>query len=713
MINGKEFQSCGDSGATGTTLSKRMAEECGLKWQGSAEEMQMASSEFVVHTLGRCVTDLHIMTSTKGPLVVKRVPVWVIEQDMDELLLGDDLLRRIGINVRSMLEAKGGKTYDFETGDVELEYPYLGGEKEENLMELLEKAVQDAENRGLTKEKAANWLELLKTHVNEFRTTLAHDPMANTAKLCRTTTKRIISRHDALPIVTPYEEIAFPSIQELRAAQREEERPNGVELDEKGLWVNGRGKIWVPIQLRLHMLIISHYGLAGHKSVEGTITRLKEYMYWQGMEKDVEVFVMDCILCRCAKTVLPTRLHLGVTTRPTKPNQTVHFDYFYVDESVENLTYLLVIRDGFSRFVMIFPVEHADASTAVKCLLEWIGLFGIPKRFYSDNGPHFRNVTMKELARRLHTIHDFSTVYCAWGNGFIERILRDLKALLKILIHEHKVERTEWPQLCVNIMMALNHRPSTVLAGLAPVEVHTGLTASNTLDFYIADDGKYREVTWKPDMLEYLSKLSDVLDMVYEEVYGATGKINAKARKNVKPIAEFEIGDYVLYCFVDRPQQSKKKLFFTWVGPFQVVDTRSDYVYYIKDIVQQKVIEAHVDRLSFYSTEKLNVTGDLLDLVSREGLEYEISRFVDVVWSADKKVYVIKTVWAGFGEKEATYEPIESLLKQVPSFLLEFLNDQYLKGNKVIGKLYKKERKTILDCIKRNKFDQKSFDFVT
>ena len=70
---------------------------------------------------------------------------------------------------------------------------------------------------------------------------------------------------------------------------------------------------------------------------------------------------------------------------------------------------------------------------------------------------------MQEICRRLGIEHDFSTPYCAWANGGIERVMRDIKALMRIICLENRVDKLEWPKLIPNVMHAINQRPSTVL----------------------------------------------------------------------------------------------------------------------------------------------------------------------------------------------------------------------------------------------------------
>ena len=123
-----------------------------------------------------------------------------------------------------------------------------------------------------------------------------------------------------------------------------------------------------------------------------------------------------------------------------------------------------------------------DAISSARGLMEWIAIFGLPEMFFSDNGSHFRNQVMENLARLLPVKHDFSTIYCAWSNGLVERVNRDIKALVKIFLMELRRDSKEWPIIVANIMSALNQRPSVGLAGHAPVEVHCGMKPSGPLD---------------------------------------------------------------------------------------------------------------------------------------------------------------------------------------------------------------------------------------
>jgi hypothetical protein len=280
---------------------------------------------------------------------------------------------------------------------------------------------------------------------------------------------------------------------------------------------------------------------------------------------------------------------------------------------------------------------------------------------------------MVELKHRLHIEHDFSTVYCAWANGLIERVMRDIKALMRIMIHDLRVGRDEWPDLVPLVMFALNQRPARLLSNCSPVEVHMGMKPSTPLDCcFQSKNVKFQTLEWTGNKLEYLTQLHETLDEVHRKAFKQIEKNNQRARQKSVVLPIFEIGDYVLYCLMDRPHQ-QGKLFFEWIGPMQVVDIKSDYIYSIRNLVNDRVWQVHVTRLSFYSCQQLHVKGDLLNLISVMGQEFEIEELMELIWVPQLAMYQVKVRWVGFSEAEATYENLKDLLSQVPRMVVEFL----------------------------------------
>ena len=520
--------------------------------------------------------------------------------------------------------------------------------------------------------------------------------------------------HVARPRIRPLENLNWPHLNEIR----DQQLSSGFSLPAKNMSARNdlvyfKDRLWIPNtkQLRVRLLLIAHYGISGHSSIADTTRKLREHCDWQDLDQDVRDLIQDCIICRCAKQSSPAQHHRGERSRPTKPNQALHFDYYFVGESNDGSTYVLMLRDGFSRFTMLFDHDTPSSENAVESLLTWISLFGVPDYFFSDNGSHFRNKIVKELCRRLNIEQRFSTAYCGWSNGQAERVMRDIHQLLLVFVHD-QVDRLEWPRVLKTVMFTVNQRPSRVLNGHTPLKIHTGQDPTNNQLDFIFTDHKFTDLVFSEEVDTYFAQLNDTLDELHQETFNATAKVNRSMRKDEEALPQFEIGDYVLYSFIDRPRK-EGKLYFTWMGPFQVVATKSDYVYIIKDLVNERHLDAHVTRMSFYSNSQLNVTGELLDLISRQGLEYDIQELVDLKWNPDRKSFVVRTSWLGFSENEDTWEPFQSLLAQIPFMLLKFI-DNFGQGNlTVFNKLWKVEKKNIVSVLRSKQYDfKKHFKIV-
>lgn len=256
----------------------------------------------------------------------------------------------------------------------------------------------------------------------------------------------------------------------------------------------------------------------------------------------------------------------------------------------------------------------------------------------------------------------------------IERVMRDIKQLVKIQLVDLKLDMSNWTRLVPSIMFALNQRASAVLAGNAPITVHTGMKPKGLLSLVMGQEGAIETIEWKGKMIPYLNSLSAQLDVLHESVRKATEEKNKNACKEEEAIPEFEIGDYVLYCYMDRKEITAKHDF-QWRGPYQVVDVKHKYVYTIRDLVSSRRIEAHATRMSFYSTKQMGVNGALTNLISKQGLKYEVERIAGIIWDEDKRVYRVKVLWRGFDEEEASYEPLRSIFEQIPLAVIAYLEE--------------------------------------
>lgn len=140
------------------------------------------------------------------------------------------------------------------------------------------------------------------------------------------------------------------------------------------------------------------------------------------MVAEIEKFVRSCIVCVKVRggTVIPRPLAVHISAE--RPREMIHFDFLTMVLSDTGLRYLLVIKDDFTGFLLLWPSAATDAAHALQGLMHWFSIFGVADMWLSDCGSHFRNTLIKSVQRLLKTEHHFTTPYASWAQILKERI---------------------------------------------------------------------------------------------------------------------------------------------------------------------------------------------------------------------------------------------------------------------------------------------------
>ena len=210
--------------------------------------------------------------------------------------------------------------------------------------------------------------------------------------------------------LAPYldEDLEWPTAEEVAKIQKAavetgEKRPEALE-ERNGLWTNKTGAVWIPadaLDMQLRLCIIGHCGRGGHRGVDTTIKQIGDYFFWQSMQADIKSFCNTCLHCEATVGGLRKPRPFAQTTHADRPNELLHFDYLYMDESVTGEKYIFIMKDDASSFVWLKPSEAPDAENAVKALLDWFASFGVVSCWCSDRGAHFKNRLIGLINRRL------------------------------------------------------------------------------------------------------------------------------------------------------------------------------------------------------------------------------------------------------------------------------------------------------------------------
>jgi transposase InsO family protein len=203
----------------------------------------------------------------------------------------------------------------------------------------------------------------------------------------------------------------------------------GTYLSPSGLRYSERsGKLYVPKLLRESLLWWFHtsrYG--GHAGVNRTARRMRNWVWWPQLTRDVSQYVGSCIYC-LRRTPPRVKTIKGALTRPGL------FDLVSVDyvgpRTVNGIDYhILVLVDHASRFVMAKVTTKTSAVHVRECLEEqWCAVFQTPAAVLSDRGSEFRSAYFHDFVTQvLGAFHIFSSAYYPQGNAVNESSHRALE----------------------------------------------------------------------------------------------------------------------------------------------------------------------------------------------------------------------------------------------------------------------------------------------
>lgn len=230
-----------------------------------------------------------------------------------------------------------------------------------------------------------------------------------------------------------------------------------------------------------------------------------------------------------------------MTLHGSKFNGVIHFDYLYMGTGVENLKYILVIRDDLSSYLWFCPTEAANEEKTASELARWIRVFTVMRYWISDQASYFKNQVMKHLADEHRVKHNFTVAYSPWVNGTVESCMKHIMSACRALQSELKMGPQDWPLLVGAIMTDLNEAPlkrlGTVEDGTyrTPLEVMTGLKPVRSQLEIISREGKAsKKSSLEQARVLQLLKIEE-LHNVFGSMHKETeGKVRANRKRQIQ-----------------------------------------------------------------------------------------------------------------------------------------------------------------------------------
>ena len=318
----------------------------------------------------------------------------------------------------------------------------------------------------------------------------------------------------------------------------------------------------VPPILRTLLLKYFHdAAFAGHLGAFKTYHRIAANFWWPKMRAEIFLYVRRCDLCQRAKPAQNTNVGLHDAQPPASPMDKVFIDFVGpLTRTQRGHTAILVVLDGFSKFVVFFPVRKITSQAVVQCLeRSYFPVYGTPHTIVTDNASVFRSKQVRQLCFKWAVTHVTTTPYYPQGS-LVERVNRNLKSALKIF-HSHSQNKwdEDLPLLSVGFNTAIHES-----SGFTPDKLFLGREIKSPLlsrwDLS-SDDGNVQSLTSQSFWAD-----------AYANLRAARARVANRYNANRTPHA-YKVGDLVMYrknLVSSKAQNVSSKLLMRWSDPLVI-----------------------------------------------------------------------------------------------------------------------------------------------
>ncbi|XP_026142558.1 uncharacterized protein K02A2.6-like [Carassius auratus] len=192
-------------------------------------------------------------------------------------------------------------------------------------------------------------------------------------------------------------------------------------------------RVVVPLKLQKRVLEELH---TGHPGIVRMKAIARSYVWWPGIDADIELCVKMCQSCQQIQKMSP-QAPLHPWEWPSRPWERIHVDFA---GPCEGHMYLVVV-DAHSKWPEVQLMTSTTAGRTIEVLRNLFSHYGLPEVLVSDNGPQFVSQEFVTFLKANHVKHIRSAPYHPATNGQPERFVQSLKQALKASKGSSTVQR--------------------------------------------------------------------------------------------------------------------------------------------------------------------------------------------------------------------------------------------------------------------------------
>ena len=177
----------------------------------------------------------------------------------------------------------------------------------------------------------------------------------------------------------------------------------------------------ICLPFRLFQVVFNKLHQHSHTGIKISYNTFTQYYYIPFLQKWLSIFIHDCLECQkneqfnMQPQIVPKQ---SVAEHASSFNYKISMDTKGpINPPSQHKSYIHVIVDAFSHFIVTAPIKSNKAKTAVKTLLHhWITKYGPPIYLVTDRGSEYVNKEMAHLCSLMGIRHSPRTAYAPWTN---------------------------------------------------------------------------------------------------------------------------------------------------------------------------------------------------------------------------------------------------------------------------------------------------------
>ena len=184
-------------------------------------------------------------------------------------------------------------------------------------------------------------------------------------------------------------------------------------------------RVVIPLPGRQRIIDELH---AGHPGISRMKSLARSYVWWPGMDAELESKVKSCQQCQ-QNQKSPPAVPMQAWKWPAQPWSRIHIDCAV---PIQGKMFLVVV-DAHPKWIEVNIVNSATSVVTIQKLRSMFSTHGLPRVVVSDNGSVFTSSEFQQFMVKNGIHHIRTAPYHPASNGLVERAVQTVKEGLRKL----------------------------------------------------------------------------------------------------------------------------------------------------------------------------------------------------------------------------------------------------------------------------------------